>query len=111
MPDAAEEPITAFAERLTTKDRRDEYGHPYEDFAKIAALWTVLLNVAVTREQVALCMISLKMARLCHNPLHRDSMIDIAGYANCLDLIRQRVLVLKSKTEETADVLPHYTPR
>jgi len=85
-----EEPITAIAQRLTSGGRQDEYGHPYADFARIAALWSPLLGVPVTSQQVGLCMIALKMARLCHSAFHRDSLIDIAGYANCLDMIHQR---------------------
>ncbi len=78
------------AHRLTTTDRRDEYGHPSEDFARIARLWEVILGCTVTPEQVALCMIAVKIARLCHSPEHEDSVLDIAGYANCIDMIRTR---------------------
>jgi hypothetical protein len=90
MPPTPDEPITAIAQRLTMGGRQDEYGHPYDDFARIAALWSTLLGVPVTSQEVGLCMIALKMARLCHSTFHRDSLIDIAGYANCLDMIRQR---------------------
>lgn len=84
------EPITAEAQRLTTRDRRDVYGHPFEDFSRIAQQWQAVLGCTVTPEQVALCMIQLKIGRLCESPHHRDSIVDIAGYANCLDMIRQR---------------------
>jgi hypothetical protein len=87
MPD---EPITAEAQRITTRDRRDVYGHPIEDFTRIGKMWEGLLGVPVTPEQVAGCMILVKLGRLRHSPWHRDSLVDIAGYANCWDMIRQK---------------------
>jgi len=88
------EPITAIAQRLTTKDRRDEYGHPMDDFTRIATFWQPIVDAApsnkITAEKVALMMAVLKVARLCHGITHRDSIVDLAGYANCLDLINQR---------------------
>ena len=84
------EPITAEAQRITSQDRRDVYGHPLEDFTRIGQLWAPLLGVEeITAEQVAHCMIALKLGRLTHAPGHRDSLVDIAGYANCADYIRQ----------------------
>jgi len=38
----------------------------------------------VTPEQVVLCLIDLKLARLAHNPKHEDSILDVAGYAAVL---------------------------
>lgn len=82
--------ILAEAERITTQSRRDEYGHPFDNFTQIAAEWSLELGVPVTPEQVGRMMIRVKMVRLRHNPNHRDSILDVAGYANCLDLIRQK---------------------
>lgn len=79
------------AHRITTQDRRDEeYGHPADDFSRIAKQWETTLGCQVTPQQVALCMIQVKIARLVHSPDHEDSVLDIAGYANCIDMIRQR---------------------
>ncbi len=82
--------ILAEAEKITTSTRRDEYGHPFDNFSQIAKEWSLELGVDVTPEQVGRMMIRVKMVRLRHNPKHRDSLLDIAGYANCMDLIRQR---------------------
>ncbi len=86
--------ILAEAERITTQTRRDEYGHPFDNFSRIAREWSLelaeQLKVDITPEQVGRMMIRVKMVRLRHNPKHRDSLVDISGYANCLDLIRQR---------------------
>lgn len=76
------------AHGLIHGDRRDDYGGPLESFSTIAALWEPILDCGVTAEQVALCLIQLKVARALHG-WQRDSFVDIAGYAGCLDLIRQ----------------------
>ena len=38
----------------------------------------------VTPAEVVLCLIDLKLARLGHDPKHRDSLLDVAGYAAVL---------------------------
>ena len=76
------------AQAIIHGPRRDDYGSPLESFDRIARLWAPLLGVAVTAEQVALCLIQLKVARAL-NGYQRDSFVDIAGYAGCLDLLRQ----------------------
>ena len=50
----------------------------------IAARWSLTLGRPVTPEQVVLCMIDLKLARLAADPLHRDSLVDVIGYAALL---------------------------
>jgi len=76
------------ADRIIHGERRDDYGSPLESFDSIAQLWSVVLRTEVTAEQVALCMIQLKVARAM-NGYQYDSFVDICGYAGCLDLIRQ----------------------
>mgnify|MGYP000666759562 CR=1 FL=1 len=84
------EPITETvcqeAQRLVYGDRGETYGHPLDDFSKTATMWAVLIGAPVTAEQVALCMIALKMSRQMYQP-KRDNMVDIAGYAECLQRI------------------------
>ena len=70
------------AKRLTSHDRNKAYGHPKEDFARIAAHWGAILGVVVTPKQVALCMIAVKIARECHST-KLDNWVDMAGYARC----------------------------
>lgn len=71
------------AEEIINGPRRDDYGDVHESFQRIADLWTTTLSHTVTPEQVALCMIQLKIARAI-NGMARDSIVDIAGYAGCL---------------------------
>lgn len=67
------------AESLINGDREAHYGTPQENFARIAAGWSVILQEDVTPDQVALCMAWLKIARLVNGP-HDDSYIDGAAY-------------------------------
>ena len=60
------------------------YGEPLDAMSAIAARWSVTLGVTITPAQVVLCMIDLKLARLARNPQHRDSAIDVIGYAALL---------------------------
>lgn len=65
--------------------RKRDYGPARENHERIARLWSVVLGVEVTYQQVILCMIALKLARLCHTPDHEDSWQDVAGYAAVWD--------------------------
>jgi hypothetical protein len=67
------------ADALINGDRQAQYGPPSENFARIAAGWSVILGTDVTPDKVALCMAWLKIARLAQGP-HRDSYVDGAGY-------------------------------
>ena len=68
----------------TVEQRREEYGHSTENFEVIGQRWTLVLGTPVTAAQVAVCLIDLKLARLRKDPAHKDSILDIAGYAACL---------------------------
>ena len=77
------------ATNLIYGDRQDAYGSVNESFSRIARLWTEMLQVPVTADQVALCLIQLKVARAMNDtnqarPIKRDTIVDIAGYAGCL---------------------------
>lgn len=82
----SEETICQEAQRLVMADRGADYGHPIDDFNRTAKLWEGILGIPVTAEQVGMCMIGVKLSRLC-NKYKRDSVVDIAGYAQTLELI------------------------
>lgn len=69
------------------EDRHHSYGPPEENLTLIAKRWSSTLGHDITPQQVALCMLDVKIARLIHDPGHRDSLMDIAGYAACLNEI------------------------
>jgi len=67
------------ADCLVNGDRQQAYGHPLDDFLRTAKIWSAILGIAVTPEQVGLCMAGLKISREC-NKHHRDNLVDGAGY-------------------------------
>lgn len=72
------------AARLISSERNEQYGPPSENFDRIARLWSVVLGVNVSMEDVAMCMVALKMARYASKSGYQpDTWIDIAGYAGC----------------------------
>lgn len=80
------ENILQEADRITSGDRRKEYGSPKENFGRIAKMWSVVLGVEVSPLQVSLCMILLKVCREL-NGHKRDSLVDIAGYARTAEML------------------------
>lgn len=61
-------------------ERQDQYGDPCELLGDIARRWSITTGERITRQQVVLCMIDLKLARLAYNPGHIDSIVDVIGY-------------------------------
>jgi hypothetical protein len=61
--------------------RRQQYGPPAEHFQQGAKRWSSTLGTAVTPQQVLLCQLDLKLARLAHDPRHHDSLVDLIGYS------------------------------
>ena len=76
----------AFFEKVQTilADRGDEYTDPRPLFEEIAARWTATTGLNIAPQQVVLCMLDLKIARLSVNWSHADSIADLAGYAAIL---------------------------
>lgn len=73
------------ADEIINGDRANDYGSVTENFSRIAVRWSQHFGVEVTAQQVGLCLIELKLARLVNSPEHRDSIMDVAGYVGCLD--------------------------
>jgi hypothetical protein len=82
------------AQRIIYGDREMTYGHPSKNLWTIARLWTAYVNAAsdnilgdreFTAKDVALMMILVKTARLANNDSHRDSVVDICGYAALME--------------------------
>jgi hypothetical protein len=72
------------AARLIHSERNLHYGPPSENFDRISRLWSVVLGIDVTSEDVAMCMVAVKMARYASKSgFQADTWIDIAGYAGC----------------------------
>ncbi|AII27227.1 hypothetical protein SEA_OMNICRITICAL_56 [Mycobacterium phage OmniCritical] len=68
------------AQRLIFGDREQQYGNPSESFDRIAGLWSAYIGTELNGLDVANLMILLKVSRT-KGTYHRDSYVDIAGYA------------------------------
>lgn len=91
--------ILTEADRLTNGDRQDVYSHPYDDFGRATALYQPILDSNLDpRLKHPLIMIQVKIARLLSTPNHIDSIVDIAGYANCYSMVLEK---LKSTTDKS----------
>ena len=80
--------LAADAVQAVTGPRQRDYAHPKVNFQRIADLWAVVLETRVTPEQVALCMIQVKIAREMNRHV-RDSLVDIIGYTLTLDACQE----------------------
>ena len=60
--------ILTKAEEIINGERAKDYGSTLDNFGRIAKMWSAILGVEVTPEQHVLCMVAVKMARLCHSP-------------------------------------------
>ena len=73
------------AQKIIYGDREKTYGHPSKNLDCIAQMWNSYLESigdrALTNKDVAIMMVLLKAARLANDPEHRDSLVDICGYA------------------------------
>jgi hypothetical protein len=84
--------VTEEARSTVREDRIHQYGHPLDFCESVAGHWSVLFGIEVSAEQVALAMLHFKVAREAHQH-KRDNLVDIAGYAEVLDMIhREREL-------------------
>lgn len=86
------------AEKIIYGDREKTYGDPAKNLRAIASLWEMYLyergvldqnSDGLRPEDVANMMILLKVARLINDPKHRDSLVDICGYAALVERIQK----------------------
>lgn len=83
------------AAQAAVASRPERYGQPSEHFDRVARRWNAHLeNIGyavyrdgdvdrLTGSDVAMMLADVKLARLEHDPKHKDSWIDLAGYAAC----------------------------
>lgn len=66
--------------------RRDAYGPVRESFDRVAKVWEAILLRPITAEEVAMCMVGLKLCREA-NKHQRDNLTDICGYTALLEML------------------------
>jgi len=83
------------AHETITGQRQQDYGDKLQNFSQIAMLFQGVLatklqsSAKITPEDVALLMMQVKIARLAKSPNHKDSILDVAGYAGCYDILQE----------------------
>lgn len=83
--------ILAEAAQTIAGPREQEYGSKLQNFTQIAMMVQgylapkLLPDSRVTPEDIAVIMMQVKLARLAKSPDHKDSILDVAGYAGCFD--------------------------
>jgi hypothetical protein len=93
MVEYGKESILDTAKRLTSNDRQKDYGHPRDNFRRIADLWNMyLLNrrnpeTEISIEDVAWMMVLLKIGRDLNKPT-LDNLVDSVGYIRTLAMVR-----------------------
>lgn len=102
MNDKDTGPLAAFDEAVAsiTQRRGADYGHPADDFARVAKLAEVVSECDDELIRHVLYMIAVKMCRIVETPDHLDSWVDIAGYA------RTAVMIMDRRSVEGAPEAP-----
>ena len=83
--------------------RGKDYGDPLPNHQRIAGFWSVVFGHPVTPLQVIQCMRLVKESRLIETPGHRDSLVDICGYADCQDVVNTAIDIAAYKQLEKAE--------
>ncbi len=83
--------IALYAAELVSGDRQDAYGHPLDNLTRASKIWAVILGCEVSAEQVALCMVGMKIAREV-NQSKPDTVVDGIGYFLTLGMIQEERL-------------------
>ena len=79
------------ADKLVRGERQDTYDHPFDNFTRIGKIWGLILETQdpIPPEKVALMMCGVKLAREIFKH-HRDNTVDLAGYAQALEMVHER---------------------
>lgn len=81
------------AARVTSTERNEHYGAPAENHGCTAELISGYLTrkyghrITLDADDVCVMNILQKVSRLAHTPRHRDSLVDIAGYARNVEML------------------------
>ena len=71
------------AANIVEGQRKEDYGETYKSFERISNLWSAYLSCPISPSDVAAMMFMLKISRAKQTPTHKDSWVDMAGYAAC----------------------------
>jgi nucleoside 2-deoxyribosyltransferase len=78
------------AQRLVHGDRGAAYGHPIDDYTRTGRMWGAILGLPdIDPRLCCLMMAAVKISRETNAP-KRDNRVDLAGYAECAEMVAQR---------------------
>lgn len=83
------------AAEITSGPRAESYGHPADNHARTALIWTGILwrklrpGCIITAEDVCLCNVGQKLSRQVHEP-KRDNLVDGCGYLRNIEQMQER---------------------
>jgi len=84
------ETILQEAQRLVHGDRGKAYGHPIDDYTRTGRMWGAILGIPGIDPRICtLMMAAVKISREVNAP-KRDNRTDLAGYAECCDMVAER---------------------
>jgi len=79
------------AAELVNGARQANYGHPLDNFTGTAGIWNGIIHkkliTPLTAEDVALCMVGVKLSRETHVP-KRDNLVDAHGYLMTYQMVK-----------------------
>ena len=82
------ESILSEAERIVNGERQADYSDPVANFNRIASIASAIMAKDITAEECCIVMIVVKLAR--ENYKHkRDNLVDLAGYVEILNRIKE----------------------
>ena len=87
---AREESALQEAQRLVHGDRGAAYGHPIDDYTRTGRMWGAILGLPdIDPRLCCLMMAAVKISREVNAP-KRDNRVDLAGYAECAQMVAER---------------------
>jgi hypothetical protein len=94
--------------RATIQDRGLDYGHPSDNMARTAALWSSYLEMPITDYQVAICMALVKIARSMETG-KTDTYVDLCAYTAIAAQLhtQENDLYVASKDDDRKDFIKY----
>ena len=84
------ETVLEEAQRLVHGNRGADYGHPIDDYRRTGRMWGAILGLGdIDPRLCCLMMATMKVSREVHKH-KRDNLTDLAGYAECAQMIAER---------------------
>ena len=84
------ETILQEAQRLVHGNRGADYGHPIDDYTRTGRMWGAILGIPDIDPRTACLMMAVMKVSREVNKHKRDNLTDLAGYAECAQMVAER---------------------